>query len=83
MLEKRAMTPDTSAVAMPARKPPRLIDHSEKPCGEKAEGGTGQDGMRHRIAHQAHAAQEGGDADRAAAERQRKNGNQRPPHEAG
>ena len=48
---------------------------------QKADRGTGQDGMGHRIADQTHPPQHQKYADRRAAQRQRDHGRQRPAHE--
>src|SRR5262245_13694439 len=41
MLEKRAMMPETSAVVMPARKPPRLMAGSDRPPSRKPSAAPG------------------------------------------
>ena len=63
----------------PAARPPSVMAKTFSPASEKADGDARQDGVRHRIADQAHAPQHQEHADRAGAERQREDGGERVP----
>ncbi len=75
------MSPLSSATARQAIKPTDTHRPEIKAEQEKADGDAGQDGMRQRIAHQAHAAQLQEDAQGSGDQRHGDDRHQRPAHE--
>ena len=67
----RATAPVRKATTKPAIKPARGHREQIEPGHEETDRGSWQDGMRHGVADQAHAAQHQEHPDRAGTERQR------------
>ena len=68
--------------AQPRDQPAERHGRQRQARQQEGDGRARQDGVRHGIAHQAHAAQHQQHADGAAAQRQGEAGGQRPAHEA-
>ena len=77
----RETSPASSATIKPAARPPAVIAMSDSPASEKADRGARQDGMRHDVAHQAHAAQHQEHPDRGRPQRQGEAADEGPAHE--